>query len=169
MHKTLAIIILLALAGQINARENYQQPDDFIKEVFNDDVPDLKKLWLKSDLKNTIKEVLGHDMDVLRVSYWKSGSRTAWILDEIGRDHPITVGLVVNDGTLEQVKVLIFRESRGWEVRYPFFTDQFKQIGLIDNNKLSGHIDGITGATLSVIAIRKLARIALLFHQQVVE
>ena len=168
MQKTLVISFLcLTLSCYVIARGTYQEPEEFINEVFNGDVPELKKLWIKSDLKSKVKDILGHDIGVLRISYWKVDSRTAWILEEIGRDHPITVGLVVNGGKLELVKVLVFRESRGWEVRYPFFTDQFRDLSLIENNKLSGPIDGISGATLSVIALRKLARLALLFHQHV--
>jgi hypothetical protein len=73
---------------------------------------------------------------------------------------------VINDSRIESVNVLIFRESRGWEVRYPFFTDQFSDATLEENNQLDRHIDGISGATLSVKAMEKMARLALLLHKQ---
>ena len=73
--------------------------------------------------------------------------------------------MVVNEGVIEDIRVLVFRESRGWEVRYPFFTDQFKTRRLTDDGKLDGHVDGITGATLSVRAMTKMARAALLLDQ----
>jgi Na+-transporting NADH:ubiquinone oxidoreductase subunit NqrC len=57
--------------------------------------------------------------------------------------------------------VLIFRESHGWEVRHDFFTDQFKGLTLDGDSNLSARIDGISGATLSVNALRNLARFAL--------
>ena len=79
----------------------------------------------------------------------------------------ITAGVVINNSQIEQVKVLVFRESRGWEVRHDFFTNQFKQASLKDNNRLDKTIDNISGATLSVRAVRKLATIALLLDQQV--
>ncbi len=69
-------------------------------------------------------------------------------------------------GIILLVNVLVFRESRGWEVRHDFFTDQFKQAGLKDNHQLDKTIDNISGATLSVRAVRKLAQIALLLDQQ---
>jgi hypothetical protein len=71
--------------------------------------------------------------------------------------------------TLEilDVKVLIFRESRGWEVRYPFFTDQFKDATLTAERNLDRKIDGISGATLSVNALTKLARLALFLDSYV--
>ena len=83
-------------------------------------------------------------------------------MDEIGKEKLITAGFVINNGQIEQVKILIFRESRGWEVRHDFFIDQFKQAKLKDNHQLDKNIDNISGATLSVRAVRKLAQIALL-------
>jgi hypothetical protein len=67
---------------------------------------------------------------------------------------------------MELLRVLEFRESRGWEVRYPFFTDQFGGIGLRPDLQLDRPIDGISGATLSVRALKKLARLALYLTQQ---
>jgi hypothetical protein len=46
-------------------------------------------------------------------------------------------------------------------VRHDFFTNQFKGLTLDDQNNLNGRIDGISGATLSVNALRNLARLAL--------
>ncbi len=102
---------------------------------------------------------------MLRLRYWGRDGRTAWILDEIGKEEPITTGIVVNGRAIEEVKVLIFRESRGWEVRHPFFTDQFKGARLGHDDQLDRHIDGISGATLSVRALKRLARVALFLHQ----
>lgn len=68
---------------------------------------------------------------------------------------------------IQLVRVLAFRESRGWEVRHSFFTDQFKRVGLTSEGTLDGRIDGISGATLSVRVLTKLARLALVLHQRV--
>ena len=73
----------------------------------------------------------------------------------------------LSDGKILDVKVLIFRESRGWEVKYPFFTDQFKDATLVTGNNLDRKIDGISGATLSVNALTKLGRLALFLHKHV--
>ena len=132
---------------------------------FRIDPPARRELWIDAELKDEIRGILGHDLGVLRLRYWGRDRRTAWILEEIGKDKPITTGIVVNDGRIEQIKVLIFRETRGWEVRYPFFTDQFTGAALADDNSLDTHIDGISGATLSVNALTHLARLALLLDQ----
>ena len=90
--------------------------------------------------------------------------RTAWILKEIGKVELITAGFLVEDGRLEQLQVLIYRETHGWEVRYPFFTNQFKQAGRRDKGGLDKKIDGISGATLSVNALVRLSELALFLH-----
>ena len=149
-----------------SATGTYQEPSKFVHDVFSGDVPKVSKLWVKKDLKDKIHEILGHDINVLRIKYWRKDTRTAWILEEIGKEKPITAGIVINDSRIESVNVLIFRESRGWEVRYPFFTDQFSDATLEENNQLDRHIDGISGATLSVKAMEKMARLALLLHKQ---
>ncbi len=110
---------------------------------------------------------MGHDFHSLRVRYWRDGAKSAWVLDEIGKELPITIGITVSDGAIDNVSVLEFRESRGWEVRYPFFTDQFVDARLGPDEDLNQRIDGITGATMSVGAITRITRVALLLHEHV--
>ncbi len=173
MKKFFLYSLTLLLSGMITAPAFaggvYQQPADFIKQVFDDKPPKPSVLWLKKDLKKQLSDILDHKYKGMRIRYWQQNRKTAWVLEETGKDKLITTGIVINEGKIEQVKVLIFRESRGWEVRHDFFTDQFKQIKLKDNNTLSKHIDNISGATLSVRAIRKLAQIALLLDKTIQE
>jgi hypothetical protein len=157
------------LASHAFAIGNYQEPAEFIQQVFFGDAPKVSKIWIKKDLKVKINEIMGHDLGVLRLKYWEKAGRTAWILEEIGKERPITAGIVVNNGKIERINVLTFRESRGWEVRYPFFTDQFSDATLKEDKQLDRHIDGISGATLSVKAMTKMARLALMLHQEVAD
>jgi len=46
-------------------------------------------------------------------------------------------------------------------VRHEFFTKQFNFAKLTNDNRLTHHIDGITGATLSVRALTKTARLSV--------
>ncbi len=164
---TCFITITLILPYFTYAQGVYQVPDEFINEVFDHDPPKSKKLWLRKLLKEEVKSIMGHDLGVLRLRYWYKDDRSAWILEEIGKERPITTGIVVNKNKIELVRILIFRESRGWEVRHPFFTDQFKDANLMQENKLDRSIDGISGATLSVKAVTKLARLALMLNRYV--
>lgn len=161
-------LLLMLACGAALARGTYQEPADFIAETFDSSPPSPDVVWLRGETRETTTAILGHKYPSLRVRYWGDALRSAWILEEIGKDQPITVGLVVSDGRLERIKVLVFRESRGWEVRHPFFTDQFRDIGLTAGElDLNRDIDGISGATLSVRALKKLARLALYLHTRI--
>lgn len=159
----LALGMLPALAApRIQASEGtYQSPDAFLAETFPNGVPPARALWLRPEQRQAVADVLGRS-PAPRVRYWQDAGQTVWVLDEVGKDLPITAGVVVRDGAIDQMRVLVFRESRGWEVKYPFFTSQFSMARLTEDYRLNRHVDGITGATLSVRAMTTMARVALL-------
>lgn len=148
------------------AKGIYQQPDEFIQNAFHGPVK-AKVIWIEGELRNQIEDILQHKYKAKRLRYWQLNNRSVWILNEVGKKKAITVGIIIEDNKISQLKVLIFRESRGWEVRYPFFSKQFNQLSLKSNNQLSTPIDGISGATLSVRALRKMATIALLLNKTI--
>ena len=161
-------MVLLAIpAGNAAIEDVYQPPKAFVQESFAGQAPKPSVLWLNKALQQQIKNILGHRYKGLRLRYWRKNHKTVWILEEIGKEMPITVGLTITGDRLRQVKVLVYRESRGHEVRYSFFTDQFENAGLTDQGRLTRTIDGISGATLSVRALRNLARLALFLNRQV--
>ena len=143
--------------------------EQFIQSSFPVNKPTPQVIWLNAELKAEISKFLYRSYRGLRVRYWQHDNRSAWIFDEIGKERPITIGLIVNQQQIESIKILAFRESRGWEVKYDFFTDQFQGIKLKEQVKLSQHIDGITGATLSVSAVKRAATLALFLNQQVLD
>ena len=51
----------------------------------------------------------------------------------------------------------------------PAFPAQFAGARLTSSQGLDRHIDGISGATLSVRALSRLARLALLLHRHIVD
>lgn len=161
------VFVFVGVTLPVSATGTYEDPKDFINRVYDNDPPNVSKLWIKKDLNLKINEIMGHDLGVLRLKYWEKQGRTVWILEEIGKERPITAGVVVNNGRIEKINVLTFRESRGWEVRYPFFTDQFSDAVLKEDKQLDRKIDGISGATLSVRAMTKMARLALMLNHEV--
>lgn len=159
-------IAFLVFMLPANAKGVYQTEEDFLLEVFSGKVPDQKRLILKSKLRKPIEKILRHPYSGMRIKYWQNNNQTAWILEEIGKEYPITFGMVVSNGKIAKAKVLIFREIRGWEVKYPAFTRQF--VGAtFDGEKLDKNIDGVSGATLSVWAMTKIAKIALILDAYV--
>jgi FMN-binding domain len=142
----------------------YQKPDAFIAEVFGS-VPAPKVLWLTRKIQTGAESILGHPPSQLRQRYWSDGRRDLWILEEIGKEELITAGFVVIDGHIDHVRVLVYRESRGQEVREPAFLKQFADARLAQGDRLDRDIDGIAGATLSVGAMERMARLALYFDK----
>ena len=141
--------------------EDYLSTEDFLGQVFGAEVPAPEKMWISEEQRQVATNTIGLGRPPIRVHYWREGQRSAWILKEIGKERPITIGVGINQGKVESVRILSFRESRGWEVKYPYFTDQFGGATADDNNRLDRRIDGITGATLSVNAVQKVVRWAI--------
>ena len=157
------LIAFLTCSTQAAALEQvYQEPDVFIAEVLGAK-PQPKVLWLTREMQAEASRILGHPPTQLRQRYWSEGSRRVWILEEIGKEEPITAGFVVANGRIDHVRILVYRESRGSEVRYPSFLKQFRDASLAPDGQLNRSIDGISGATLSVAAMERLARLALYF------
>lgn len=162
----LLIAGLVAVATPAGAAGRvYLDPEEFIASAFAVK-PQTKVLWLAGDMQNEVTAILGHAPAQLRQRYFTDGVKTAWILEEIGKEELITAGFVIKAGRMDQAKVLIYRESRGMEVRYPAFVNQFNGAALTDANRLDRKIDGISGATLSVGAMERMAREALYFDRK---
>jgi len=160
------IMALVASHPALGSETVYETSESFLAAAFPEAVPAASVLWLQKNLRAEVTEILDQRPG-MRIRYWQDGGRTAWLLDDIGKDKPITAGFVVQNGAIEKVQVLVFRESRGWEVKYPFFTRQFHKARLNDGGELSRDVDGITGATLSVRAMTRMARVALLLDGHV--
>jgi hypothetical protein len=153
--------VCLACAAIPAGAESYVSRTEFLAAAFDNQEPEQKILWLDASRRDSITEILGHPYRGLRIRYWAVNNRLAWILDEIGKEKPITIGVVAEDGRVMDVTVLDFRETRGGEIRYDFFTRQFLGAGLGPDLRLDQSIDGITGATLSVRAVIDVTELAL--------
>jgi hypothetical protein len=157
-------LLAFALVATAARGEVYQEPAAFLAEVFGS-TPAPKVLWLTREIQAQAAAILGHPPAQLRQRYWTEGQKSVWILEETGKEEPITAAFVVVGGRIDHVRVLVYRESRGQEVRQSSFVKQFKDAKLADENRLDRDIDGIVGATLSVRAMERMARLALLFDR----
>jgi hypothetical protein len=160
----LLTLALGAAAAGLAHGDVYQEPDAFVAEVFGSK-PAPKVLWLTRDIQAQAAAILCHPPAQLRQRYWSDSHKSVWILEEIGKEELITAGFVVVDERIDHVRVLVYRESRGQEVRYPSFLKQFREAKLARDDTLDRRIDGIAGATLSVGAMERMARLALFFDR----
>jgi hypothetical protein len=166
-YLTIFVVAMTYCKISLAAKGVYQTPADFISQSFVNVKPEAKVLWLNKADKSIVANILQHKFNRMRIRYWQVNNETVWVLNEIGKEKPITIGVHVKNNQIDHFKVLTFRESRGDEVRHEFFSEQFINARLDDDALLSKHIDGITGATLSVRATKKVARLALWLHTKV--
>ena len=157
------LTLLCCLSARVQAEDVYLSVPDYLAEQYPS-VPSPAMLWLDDAQRKTAETLSGEDPG-FRQRYWLADDKSSWVINVIGRDHPITLGISVKDGKIAALRVLIYRESRGWEVRHPFFTRQFDQAAL-EQGKLDRRIDNITGATLSVNALQRAAKLALWLDSQ---
>ena len=143
----------------------YQKPSDFIRSVCGGSIPTTRTLTLTASHHSKIRRLMGHEYRPSKVRYWMSGRRMVVILEEVGKTQPITTGFVVSGGKIELVKMLIYRETIGAEVRRTSFTNQFKGATIGSNGKLTRRINNIAGATLSTRAFMEMGRVAVYLDQ----
>lgn len=164
----LAVMLVFVFLPVLACAETvYETQAEFLNRAFNDRPPEPDIAWLTGGRKLAVQQILGHDYPALRVRYWCRDGRSAWSLEEVGKDLPITVGVVVGNNYIESLRVLTYRENRGGEVATPAFMGQFSGSALDGDSALNKAIDGITGATLSVRALTRLATMALYLHSDV--
>jgi len=163
----LTLLLVLSFQANVGAKGIYQTSKQFVSHAFNGEIPKAKVLWLSADDKATISGIMSHQYKRLRLRYWQKNDETVWVIDEIGKEKPITIGVHIKNEQVVELKVLAYRESRGDEVRHDFFTKQFKSASLTKEYMLNQHIDGITGATMSVRALTKVARLSLWLNKKV--
>lgn len=159
------IALLLACLGQQSYADTvYETSENFLKDAFAEEVKP-SVIWLDKATQEEISKILGHPYPQARISYWRKGNTSVWILDEIGKEYPITAGFIVTDNYIARAQVLIYRETRGMEIHLPAFLARFKNNSLKDG-KLANKVDSISGATLSANAMVKMAQLALVLNQK---
>lgn len=170
MRQRLLILMLILIAAcHAHAAQVIKAPDAFLAAAFDGRAPAPSVLWLTPQIQSDILRINGQRLPALRQRYWRNGERTAWILEKVGKEEPITAGFVVEGERILSAHVLIYRESRGWEIRHAKFRDQFIGTRLDERLALVGRFDGIAGATLSVDAMQTMARLALYLHKTVMQ
>jgi hypothetical protein len=159
------IALLLAGGSAFAGPKVHQKPSDFIKSSLGA-IPTTHAITLTATQQQQVRAILGKNYKTKAIRYWERNGKSAFILEEIGKTEAITTGVVVKNRKIETVKVLVYRESHGWEVARSAFTNQFQGTSLKSNGQISRSPRNIAGATLSVRALTKLARLALFLDSQ---
>jgi Na+-translocating ferredoxin:NAD+ oxidoreductase RnfG subunit len=161
--------------AEIGKVQVYLTPKEALHEIF-DDVADVDTTWavLEAEERGRLHELLGRavpsDTMVVLVPRGRDGSSLGYavIAEEVGKYRPITfmVG-TTTDLEVRNVEVLVYRESRGGEVRRGRFLRQYRGKDAADAIRTNRDILNIAGATMSVNAMnhgvkRVLATLELL-------
>ena len=139
-----------------------ETPQAFLTEAFGATPPEAKFLELDGNAQSQIAAALGHPYQQSRLRYWLGNGQTAWIFDDKGKEgyQMTTSGFVVKGGVLQFARVIIYRESHGEEVTQASFLKQFEG-AKANGTAIDKHVDGISGATLSVLMMQRMARAAI--------
>ncbi len=156
-HLVVTICLLIATT---TFAENAPPAEAFVAAQFTNP-PTPATLALTGQATKAVEDILGQPYTRKGIRYWRAEDKTVWILEARGRTHLITAGFAVQDGSISLCEVLVYRESRGREVRGNRFLRQFQGASLTEDRGLNRRIDGITGATISVNAMKNMARLAL--------
>lgn len=103
-----------------------------------------------------IRGIMGHGIG-RAVRYRRSGGRTIWVLNRIGKVKPITAQFVVSGGRIANARVLVYRESHGHEIKRSSYLARLRSTCNTPN---------ISGATLSVNSMKRMCRLAKYLHSQ---
>ncbi|MBT5188019.1 MAG: FMN-binding protein [Kordiimonadaceae bacterium] len=174
--KFISLIIMVFIMGALSAPAQtfkpaervYKKTSTYVSDAFGGNVPKKATVWVIGDLRDDINQVNAGYVDTpVRYRYWKDGNRTLWVLENVARTMLFTTGVTVENGTIEDISVLTYRESRGHEIQNRTHRAQFYGAKITDDNILDKPINGISGSTLSANAMKRMARIALLLHNDV--
>lgn len=160
---TISLLLFISTGWCYTAAEKIKI-EQFLDQQFKAEVPKPERLWVKSEIKTKVSEILDRPAKKLNYRYWQAQGKTIWLLDELGKERDITTAVVIKNQQVAEIKVLVYRESRGGEVMVPWFYQQF--VGANKQVNWQRGVDSISGATLSVNALKKQAELALYLSQQ---
>jgi hypothetical protein len=169
--KSLWPVALLAVAAPVFADQLLLRESDAPRALFGEHVTSVRKtLELSPPELAELSRVLERKVEVRSYPYLEVRSEGAggdekpilgeiFLMDVIGQSLPITFAVgVKQDGTLQDVQVMVYREPHGDEIRERRFRAQFAGKKLQDPLVVGKDIDAISGATISSASAAYAAR-----------
>jgi electron transport complex protein RnfG len=167
--KPLWPIALLAVAAPVFADQLFLRESEVPRALFGEHVTSVRKtLELSPPEVAELSRVLERKVEVRSYPYLevrpeggdeKSILGDIFLMDVVGQSLPITFAVgVKQDGTLQDVQVMVYREPHGDEIRERRFRAQFAGKKLQDPLVVGKDIDAISGATISSASAAYAAR-----------
>ena len=155
----LATISTSAFSEEIADKNRFLMSGLDVKEL-----PGHSYIIINEDIQDNIKKILKDTYHLPIIKYWKAGNKVGFVLEAIGKHEFITTGYIVENNKIIDAKVLVYRENYGYEIEHDYFLDQIRGNSMKKNGKLVKSIANISGATLSVKAMRKLSKLSLYLY-----
>lgn len=155
----LATISTNAFSEEIEDKNRFLMSGLDVKKL-----PDHSYIIINEDIQDNIKKILKDTYHLPIIKYWKAGNKVGFVLEAIGKHEFITTGYIVENNKIIDAKVLVYRENYGYEIEHDYFLDQIRGNSVKKNGKLVKSIANISGATLSVKAMRKLSKLSLYLY-----
>jgi hypothetical protein len=161
--KTLLLVLVTiptsAFSEEIADKNRFLMSGLDVKEL-----PGHSYIIINEDIQDNIKKILKDTYHLPIIKYWKAGNKVGFVLEAIGKHEFITTGYIVENNKIIDAKVLVYRENYGYEIEHDYFLDQIRGNSVKKNGKLVKSIANISGATLSVKAMRKLSKLSLYLY-----
>ena len=166
--KIFVLIIGIILNITVSASDEILKRDNFLKSSLGvSTIPMHSYIILKDDIESGVSKILGDSYHLPVIKYWKVDNKIAFVLEAIGKHEFITTGFVVENDEISDVKVLVYRENYGYEIKYDYFLNQIKGNKIQNNGKLVKRLANISGATLSVNSMRRLSKLSLFLYSKI--
>src|SRR4030095_11974752 len=150
----------------------YLKPAEALKLIFKDSQEVFKEDHpVTPEVEEKAKKLLNYDLPKASYAFYIGKTEGyvdgyALIDDEVGKVEPITfITRVSPEGKVDQVEIMVYRETRGGEVTSRRFLNQFCEKTFNNELRLHGNIVNVSGATLSSQALVKGVRRALALWQ----
>ncbi len=163
---------VMAYAPAAEADSTFFTKRSMLKNFFpKSDKVGFKKFEPSKKERASLERQLGYQLSKSSYYFFVATSNTAtgtvvdgyaFIDDQMGQHRPITFAVKLSpEGTVMREEVMVYRESRGDEIRSPRFSKQFRGKTVRDSLRPNKDIDCVSGATISSRAITVGVRRAL--------
>jgi H+/Na+-translocating ferredoxin:NAD+ oxidoreductase subunit G len=166
--KTLWMVASLTVAAPVFADQVFLRESEVPRALFGDHVTSARKsLELSPAEVAELSRILERKVEIRSYPYLEVRPEgegkpivgEVFLMDVIGQSLPITFAVgVKQDGTLQDVQVMVYREPHGDEIRERRFRTQFAGKKLQDPLVVGKDIDAISGATISSASAAYAAR-----------
>lgn len=161
-------LVMLSMVSEANAQATYFTKRSVLTEFFSkSEKVSFKSFAPDSNERAALRRRLGYELDRSKYHIYvaTTGGQVdgyAFIDDQMGQHQPITFAVKLSaEGVVLRQEIMVYRETRGDEIRDPRFRKQFKGKTVADRLRPNKDIDCVSGATISSRAITVGVRRAL--------